>query len=131
METEPQASLLSASLRDDRARLTKLLELIGEKRGEQTVVLDMHSFSLGTDYFVITEGNNPKQLRAIAENIIEGFANRLLHREGQDSRRWIVLDYGDIMVHILAPEARRFYDLEGLWGDIVINLAEESQVPAR
>ena len=130
METERDASGISTSSSDDRARLAKLLALIRGKRGEQTVVLDMRSFSLGTDYFVITEGNNPKQLRAIAENIIEGFPSRLLHREGQDSRSWIVLDYGDIMVHILAPEARRFYDLEGLWGDTVISLEEESEVPA-
>ena len=132
MATERAVSELSASFSADRARLAKLLALIREKRGAETVVLDMRDFSLGTDYFIVTEGNNAKQLRAIAENIIEGFPYRLLHREGQDSRSWTVLDYGDIMVHILAPEARRFYDLEGLWGDTVINLEEEeSGVPAR
>jgi ribosome-associated protein len=132
LEIEREAGGPDALFSNDRTRLLQLLALIREKRGERTVVLDMQSFSLGTDYFVVTEGNNPKQLRAIAENIIEGFPNRLLHREGQDSRSWIVLDYGDIMVHILAPEARRFYDLEGLWGDTVLNLEEEeSEVSAR
>lgn len=130
MEIERAASGLSAKLRVERARLAELLALIREKRGERTVVLDMRSFSLGTDYFFITEGGSAKQLRAIAENIITGFPSRLLHEDGQDSRNWIVLDYGDIMVHIFAPEARRFYDLEGLWGDTVVTL-EESELSAR
>jgi ribosome-associated protein len=112
-----------------RDRLIKLLTLICEKRGEHTTFLDMRNFSLGTDYFVITEGGSSKHLRAIAENIVSGFPSRLLHREGQGSPNWTVLDYGEIMVHIFAPEARRFYDLEGLWGDTVVSV-EETEVPS-
>jgi len=127
LEAERKVDGLSEAL-DARARLAKLLALIREKRGEDSVILDLRSFSLGIDYFIITEGGSAKHLRAIAENIVSGFPRRLLHQEGQDSPHWIVLDYGEIMIHIFAPEARRFYDLEGLWGDVAVTI-EESEVP--
>ena len=94
----------------------EILRLIEEKKGEQTVILDVADAPLGTDYFVITEADNPKQLRAIAENIKEGLPREPLAWEGLDSSVWIVLDYGDVIVHVFDKEARRFYDLEGLWG---------------
>ncbi|HED04231.1 MAG TPA: ribosome silencing factor [Candidatus Fraserbacteria bacterium] len=109
-------------MESDRERLQQLIALITEKRGEHTVVLDMREFSLGVDYFVITEGGSVKQLRAIAERIIEGSPEQLFQQEGQESGDWIVLDYGEIMIHIFAPATRCFYDLEGLWGDTVVQL---------
>lgn len=95
----------------------EILRLIEEKKGEQTVILDVADAPLGTDYFIITEADNPKQLRAIAENIKEGLPREPLAWEGFDSSIWIVLDYGDVIVHVFDKEARRFYDLEGLWGE--------------
>jgi ribosome-associated protein len=90
--------------------------LIEEKKGEQTVVLDLEDAPWGTDFFVITEADNPKQLQAIAENLKQRLEVQPLAVEGLDSKTWIALDYGDVIVHIFERQARRFYDLEGLWG---------------
>jgi len=78
---------------------------------------------LGTDFFVITAADNPKQLRAIAQRIQEGLNRAPLAVEGMDSKSWIVLDYGDVIVHVFERGARRFYDLEGLWGEKVVELS--------
>ncbi len=104
--------------------LREILRLIEEKKGEETVVLDVADAPLGTDYFVITEADNPKQLRAIAENLLEGLPREPLAWEGLDSSVWIVLDYGDVIVHVFHKEARRFYDLEGLWGEKPVDLED-------
>jgi ribosome-associated protein len=98
--------------------LRELLALIAEKKGEEPVVLDMREFSIPTDFFVITHGDNPKHVKAIAENILEKLPKEPLRSEGWESKRWIVLDYGDFIVHIFERDLRRFYDLEGLWGDL-------------
>jgi len=81
--------------------------------------LDLEHASWGTDFFVITEADNPKQLRAIAENVQQGVSQKPLAVEGLNSKTWIVLDYGSVVVHVFDRQARRFYDLEGLWGERV------------
>lgn len=71
------------------------------------------------DYFVIAAGRSRTQVQAIAEGIEEALQAegvRLGHREGYDTARWVLLDYGDVVVHIFAEEERRFYGLERLWG---------------
>ncbi len=106
--------------------LKEILRLIEEKKGEQTVILDLEGSPIETDYFVITEADNPKQLRAIAENVLEGLPQEPLALEGLDTpSAWIVLDYGDVMVHVFERQARRFYDLEGLWGEKTLKLNED------
>lgn len=88
---------------------------------EPTVVLDVGSLLGITDHFVITGGTNPREVRAIAEEIEE----RVKTRGGQSPRfveglqdaRWVLLDYGDFIVHVFLNEARRYYDLERLWAD--------------
>lgn len=107
---------------EERRRLQLVLELIAEKKGERTVVLDLQELAAQTSYFIITEGSTERQVQAIAENILEKFNELKPISEGLDSKRWVVLDYGDFMVHIFQPEARRFYDLEGLWGEAELQL---------
>lgn len=87
--------------------------------------MDLEDASWGTDFFVITEADNPKQLRAIAENIRQGLSQKPLTVEGLDSKTWIVLDYGDVLVHIFERKAREFYDLEGLWDEWGLEAVEE------
>lgn len=96
--------------------LQTILRGIEESKGANTVVLDLKESPLGTDFFVITEADNPKQLRAIAQGIQEGLEIEPLSVEGLDSQSWVVLDYGEVIVHVFERNARRFYDLEGLWG---------------
>lgn len=107
---------------EDRRQLRLVLDLIAEKKGERTVVLDLQKFSAPSSYFVITEGVGERQIEAIAEHIMEKFPSSAPLSEGLETKRWVVLDYGNFMVHIFQPEVRRFYDLEGLWGEVELRL---------
>lgn len=88
-----------------------------------------------TDYFVITDGETEVQVRAIANGIQDALNDddiRPKHREGWEDARWVLLDYGDAVVHIFRTEDREYYDLERLWGDaprLVLNGDEGRLVP--
>ena len=91
------------------------------KKAENIVVLDMRQVSSITDFFVITSGTSEPHLRAISDEIQEklrqdhGLRPRAV--DGSAETAWIVLDYFDVIVHVMKPDIRRHYDLEGLWGD--------------
>jgi ribosome-associated protein len=90
-----------------------------EKRATDVVVLDLREYTLVADYFVIATGESVVQLRAIAEGVeeaMEAAGARLLGREGTPQSRWVLMDYGDVVVHLLGPEERAYYRLERLWG---------------
>ncbi|MGH9171923.1 MAG: ribosome silencing factor [Acidimicrobiales bacterium] len=91
------------------------------KTMQPTVVLDVGDLLAITDYFVISSGRNDRQVRAIAEEVERqvkdsgGSSPRSI--EGIDDARWILMDFGDFVVHVFSEEARDFYDLEHLWSD--------------
>ena len=92
------------------------------KTDEPTVLLDVGEVLAITNYFVITGGRNPRQVRTVAEEVeaqvaVDG-GPRPLRVEGLDSLRWVLLDYGDFVVHVLLDEARAYYELERLWSDV-------------
>ncbi len=90
------------------------------KKAEDIVVLNIRKLTFITDYFVIATGFNKPQLQAIADDIEKRMKQeniRCLGREGRGEAMWILLDYGDVVVHLFDEEARRTYDLEMLWGD--------------
>ncbi|QGP92460.1 Ribosomal silencing factor RsfS [Neomoorella glycerini] len=105
----------------DAARVAELAaRAVGEKKGLDPVILDLRGITLIADYFVIASGTSATQVQAIAgrvEELLEAAGVKLLHREGWDAARWILLDYGAVVVHIFQEEERRFYDLERLWRD--------------
>jgi ribosome-associated protein len=83
-------------------------------------VLDLAEVSDFTDYFLICSGANDRQVQAIAEavdEVLRAEKIRPLHQEGMNGGNWILLDYGDFIVHVFRDETRRFYALERLWGD--------------
>ncbi len=88
---------------------------------DPTVVLDVGDLLGITDHFVITSGSNVRQVRTIAEEIElrvkEQGGGSPRYIEGLDDARWVLLDYGDFVVHVFLDEARRYYDLERLWSD--------------
>ena len=89
-------------------------------RGQNTIVLDLTEVTPIFDYFVITSATSRRQMQAIAEEtgrIMKSDGERPRGVEGADSSTWILQDYGDIVVHVFAPEARQTYDLEHLWAD--------------
>jgi ribosome-associated protein len=112
-----------------RARPDQVLEWVttaaraaAGKTEEQTVVLDVGEVLAITSYFVITGGRNARQVKAVAEEVEEQVAAiggpRPLRVEGLDTMRWVLLDYGDFVVHVLVDEARAYYELERLWTDV-------------
>ncbi len=82
-------------------------------------MLDLRKVSLLADYFVICSGNSERQITAILDDMVDGLRRsgqgRPLRREGSASSGWVVLDYGDVVVHVFAPAEREYYRLEELW----------------
>jgi ribosome-associated protein len=93
-----------------------------EKLGIDTVVLDVGDVLSIVDYFVVTSAANTRQVRTIAEEIEEQIrragGSGPLRVEGLGDSTWVLIDYGDIVVHVFLDTTREFYDLERLWGDV-------------
>ena len=91
-----------------------------ENRGTNIIVLDMRELTSIFDYFVIVTGASRRQLHAMSEEIDDVLENRMGDRrlgiEGYEESRWILLDYGDVVVHLFEPDTRDYYALEQLWG---------------
>jgi len=89
-----------------------------DKKAKDTVILNLNKLTLIADYFVITTGDSEPQLKAISNFIMRKLKEnkiRLLHYEGKPGTGWILLDYGDVIVHIFSREKRDFYNLEYIW----------------
>jgi ribosome-associated protein len=117
-----QTSVVNAG----RERALLLADIISDTPARETVVLDIHELSPFADYFVITEGANERQLRAIIRAIAERMAEagvRPQRTEGVPSSGWIVLDFEGVLVHIFSEELRQFYRLEDLWAEAPTLLA--------
>jgi len=94
-----------------------------DKFGEEITILDISNLSVMADYFVITHGNNPNQVKAIADEVRETCHKagiKINHSEGYDTATWILLDFSDIIVHIFNKEDREFYNIERVWADAEI-----------
>lgn len=102
---------------EERHDLLRLLEIIEDKKGEQAKVLDMRDHTIATRFFVLANGTNPKHVRALAEELLGKYEKDVAHKEGLDTGSWIVLDYGEVMVHLFDEDVRKFYDLDDLWMD--------------
>jgi len=94
--------------------------ILEEKKGAELVLVDLSGTTIPTSYFLIASGENPKHVKALAEELLERMPLAPEHEEGLSEGRWVLLDYGDFVVHIFDREARLFYDLDGLWADKVV-----------
>ena len=95
-------------------------DLAVAKKAQDVVILDLRGLSAVTDFFVICSGLSDPHVRAIADAVEEGLERqgaRKWHIEGYSHRRWILLDYVDVVVHVFHHKTREFYLLERLWGD--------------
>lgn len=91
-----------------------------DKKAKDIVVLDIHELTPMADYFVICSANSGTQLEAVARSVRDRLEELGLHckgTEGMDEGRWVLMDFGDVVVHVFRPEEREFYHLERLWGD--------------
>lgn len=103
-----------------REKMEWVVRAAEETKAEDVHVLDLEGLTLIADYFVICSGRSDVHIESIAERIEERLLERkvrLHHREGERGSRWVLLDFGDVVVHIFDEESRRYYDLEQLWGD--------------
>jgi ribosome-associated protein len=106
----------------DSSKLARLCrEFADNKKAENIVILDVRKLSSVTDFFVIASGTSEPHLRAIVEEITgrlrEEHGVRARAMDGTVHGAWVVLDYFDVIVHIMRQDIRERYDLEGLWGD--------------
>jgi len=91
-----------------------------EKKADEVVILDLRGVSGYTDFLVIGSGTSDRQLEAIADGVekeLTAQGHRVIGSEGQRGGRWVLLDFGDVVVHVFHQEERAHYDLEGLWAD--------------
>ena len=92
-----------------------------DNRGRDIVILDLRELTTFFDYFVIATGTSRRQLHAISEEIDhaleDGMGDRRMGIEGYNESRWILLDYGDVVIHIFEPDTREYYALEELWAE--------------
>jgi ribosome-associated protein len=95
-------------------------QIAADNRAQNIVILDLRALTQCFDFFVIASGTSRRQMHAVSEEIDHEFEDKLgdkrLSISGYRESRWIVLDYGDIVVHLFEPETREFYALEELWG---------------
>jgi ribosome-associated protein len=90
------------------------------KQAEHITILDVHGLIVITDYFVICSGATERQVRTIVEEVekaLRDLGRKPVRREGESERRWVLLDYVDLVVHVFTEQEREYYDLERLWGD--------------
>ena len=109
-----------AASESDRERLEVIVAAIDDRKGVDLKVLELGEVSDFTDYFVICSGSNQRQVGAIIDAIVRRMreiGHRPLHVEGENQAQWILIDYGDIIVHVFDEERRAFYRLERIWSD--------------
>lgn len=126
--TSAGARYTQTSRKDARGPLTPLeharrvAALAQEKLARDVIILDMRPVCTYTDFFVVCTGQNPRQAKAIFDEVRERMKRdeRLIPRsvEGEREATWIIVDYLDVVLHVFTPEARGYYRLEELWGDV-------------
>lgn len=112
---------------ESRERAVKSAALALDKKALDVRILEIGDLSSIADYLVLATGRSDKQVQAIAESVRQGMKSygNALDIEGEKEGNWVVIDYGDVIVHVFQEEFRRRYDLDGLW-----STAPEVEIPA-
>ena len=113
---------------DDLEKLMIAAAAAGERKALDMVALDIRKIASFAEYFLVCSGTSTRQVQAIADEVMEKLREardaRPLHTEGYETATWILLDYGDLIVHVFTEDSRQFYQLERLWRD-----AERVELP--
>ncbi len=102
----------------------KIVEILDSKKAKDINVISIENISSLSDYFVICNGTSSTHIKTLSDELeekMEELGLRCYHKEGYNSARWILLDYGEVVVHIFHEEDRGFYNLERLWADGVLS----------
>jgi ribosome-associated protein len=128
-ERSPRAGRESArSPETQLARADRVAQAALERKAQSVVALDVREVTSYADTFVLASGTSDRQVRAIADGIRQALAatgEEALGHEGYEEGRWVLLDFGDLIVHVFQEEVRQHYDLERLWSD-----ARELELPS-
>ena len=111
---------MSKELQNAKKMASIAYHALAEKKGDDVRVIEITDIATFADYFIIADGNNPSQISALVDNVEEqlskaGFEPKRI--EGVRNSNWVLMDYGDIIVHVFSKEDRLFYDLERIWKD--------------
>lgn len=114
----------SVRLNKNSKIIKTIIKAVRDKKAENIISLDLRKINEAVaDFFIICEASNPQQVRAIAENVedkVKDLCNeRPYHHEGYQKLNWVLLDYVNVVVHVMQPETRKFYKLEEMWSDAV------------
>jgi len=116
-KTSTQAAALKAQPDADKT-LNMILSRLDDMKAEETVTIDLRGKSAFSDYMIVTSGRVNRHVGAIAENVAKGLKEtgiKSIHIEGLPNCDWVLIDSGDVIVHVFRPEVREFYNLERLW----------------
>jgi len=109
---------------DSKDLKQKIVEVLEDKKARGVIAIDVENVTVLADCFIICSGTSTTHIRALADDVEKALRQNhgisLKRREGYNSARWILLDYGDVVVHIFHEEDRRFYDIERLWSDGIV-----------
>ncbi|MGC8976806.1 MAG: ribosome silencing factor [Candidatus Ratteibacteria bacterium] len=103
-----------------KKKIKKIVKSIEDKKGENIIILDLKGLTWITDYFIIASGSSTIQTKTIADNILQNIKELPISVEGIEDGKWILIDYGEVIVHIFLKETRDYYKLEKLWADAKI-----------
>lgn len=106
-----------------KALVEKAVEFLEGKKARDISIINIEEVSILADYFVICSGTSTTHIKTLADELEEKMnemGRKAAHKEGYDSARWILLDYGEVVVHIFHEEDRNFYKLERLWSDGIL-----------
>ena len=98
--------------------LNLILSRLDDMKAEETVTIDLRGKSSFSDYMIVTSGRANRHVGAIAENVMKGLSEvgiKSVHVEGMQNSDWVLIDSGDVIVHVFRPEVREFYNLEKMW----------------
>jgi len=98
----------------------KVIESLEELKAVDQVCLDVSSLTTLTDFMIIVTGTSSRHIQSLADRVVEDLKNLNigpLSLEGEGSQEWVLVDYGDVIVHLMSSQARTFYDLESLWDE--------------
>jgi len=118
--SHPNPARARSHAHDAESTARKAAEAALEKKAEDLVLVDLRDKATYADFLVICSGTNERQLEAVADAVEKSLheaGQRLIGSEGARGSRWVLLDFGDVVVHVFHQEERAYYDLEGLWSD--------------
>ncbi|HET6527331.1 MAG TPA: ribosome silencing factor [Balneolaceae bacterium] len=135
-QTSPRADQQFTSTNNaktaDSERLIEIIsEALLEKKAEDITILDVHELTTLADKFIVCHAASDVQIKAIANNVYKETSEKLDEKpwkeEGRESRRWVILDYVNVVVHIFKKELREYYALERMWNDAPVRKVEDKQ----